>query len=156
MLSSPSLQELANQVESGCIWAITHPSLQDLLLCQESGSNSLLLHAILDLTSPSLQDCQICVFGPGPFAEVGYVRHTGGVDPDIFASNPGFVLSNIADSPADPFDIPDHPSSFGAANGFFSHVGNLLCRRIGGSLPGDPEEKDVYNFDLHIGFGIWF
>ena len=91
--------------------------MQDLL-CQELNSNTPLLHGILGLTRPSLQDYQIGVFDPGPFVTAGYVPHTGGVDPDIFASNPGFVLSNIADSPADPFGIGDHPSSFDAANGF--------------------------------------
>lgn len=117
MLSSPSLQELANQLESGCIYAITRPSLQDSL-CQELDSNSLLLHEILDLTRPSLQDYQIGVFDHGPFVKAGYVPHTPGVDPDIFASNPDFVLSSIAGFPADPFGTGDHLSFFGAANGF--------------------------------------
>ena len=117
MLSSPSLQELANQLEWGDIYAITCPSLQDPL-CQESDSNSPLLQEILDLTRPSLQDFRVGVFDPVPVVKAGYVPYTGGVDPDIFASNLGFVLSNIADSPADPFGIGDHPSPFDAANGF--------------------------------------
>jgi len=124
--------------------------LQDPL-CQESDSNSLLLHTILDLTRPSLQDYQIGVFDPVPVVKAGSVLHTRGVDPDIFASNPGSVLSSIADSPADPFGIGDHLSSFGAASGFFCHVGNLLCHSIGGSLPEGPEKKDVCIFDWHIG-----
>jgi hypothetical protein len=91
--------------------------LQDLL-CQELNSNSPLLHGILGLTRPSLQDYRIGVFGPVPVVKAGSVLHTRGVDLYIFASNLGFVLSNIADSPADPFGIGDHLSSFGAANGF--------------------------------------
>jgi len=34
MLSSPSLQEMANRLELKCIYAETRPSLQDFL-CQE-------------------------------------------------------------------------------------------------------------------------
>jgi hypothetical protein len=115
--SSSSLQELPNELESEDICAITSPSLQDLL-CQELDSNFLLLQKILDLTSPSLQDFEIGAFDHVPFVRADYVPYTLGVDPYIFASNLGFVLSNIADSPADPFGIGDHLSSFGAANGF--------------------------------------
>jgi len=118
MLSSPSLQELANQLESNKIYAITRPSLQDPL-CQKSGSNSLLLHVISDLTRPSLQDGQIGVFGPDSFAAAGYGLHTGGVALDIVASNPGSVPPSTAGFPVAPFGIGDHLLPFGAASGFF-------------------------------------
>ena len=111
------MQELPNELESEDICAITSPSLQDLL-CQELDSNFLLLQKILDLTSPSLQDFEIGAFDHVPFVRADYVPYTLGVDPYIFASNLGFVLSNIAGPPADPFGIGDHLSSFGAANGF--------------------------------------
>jgi hypothetical protein len=111
------LQDLANQLESEGICAITRPSLQDPL-CQESDSNSPLLHVILDLTRPSLQDSQMGVFDRVPVVTAGYVPHTGGVDPDIFASNPGSVPPSTAGFPTVPFGIGHHFSFFGAANGF--------------------------------------
>jgi hypothetical protein len=153
--SNPSLQELAIQLELIDISAITRPSLQDFL-GQELSNNSLLLHRILGLTNPSLQDLQNGAFYPVPFAKADCVSHIPDVGPCISASNRGFAPSSTVGSPADPFDIPDHLSFFDVAKGFFSPVGTLLCRRIGGFLPEDSEEKDVCSFYLHIGsFGPW-
>jgi hypothetical protein len=150
------LQELAIQLESIDILAITSPSLQDFL-GQELSSNSLLLHTIFDLTSPSLQDFQNGASYPVFFAKADYVPHIPDVGLCIFASNHDFVQPSIVGSPSDPFDILDHLAFFGVANGFFSPVGKLLCRRIDGFLPEDSEEKDVCSFDLHTGsFGPWF
>jgi hypothetical protein len=149
------LQELAIQLESINIYAITSPSLQDLL-GQELSNNSLLLHTIFDLTNPSLQDFQNGASYPVLFAEADYVPHISDVGLCIFASNHDFVQPSIVGSPSDPLDIPDHLSFFAVANGFFSPVGKLLCRRIDGFLPEDSEEKDVCSFYLHIGsFGPW-
>jgi hypothetical protein len=56
----------------------------------------------------------------------------------------------------DSSDNPDRFSFFGAANGFFLAVGNLLCHNICGFLPEDSEEKGACRFYLHIGsFGPW-
>jgi len=149
------LQESAIQLESIDIYAITRPSLQDFL-GQELSNNALLLHRILGLTSPSLQDFKNGAFYPFPFAKTDYVSHIPDVAPYISASNRDFAPSSTVGSPSDPFDIPDHLSFFGVANGFFSPFGKLLCRRIDGFLPEDSEEKDVCSFYLHIGsFGPW-
>jgi len=154
-LSNPSLQELPIQLESIDILAITRPSLQDSL-GQELSNNHLLLHKIFHLTNPSLQDFQIGAFCPVPFAKADYVAHISDVGLCISSSNRDFAPSSTVGSPSDPLDIPDHPSFFGVANGFFSAVGKLLCHNIGGFLPEDSEEKDVCSFYLHIGsFGPW-
>ena len=92
MLSSPSLQETAKQLES---------------------------RGIYEITSPSLQDFWIAVFDHVPFVKADYVSHIPGVDFCIVASNLGFVLSNTVDSLFDPFGIGGHLSSSGAASVFF-------------------------------------
>ena len=154
-LSNPSLQELAMHLESIDIFAITRPSLQDFP-GQEIINNSLLLRKIIRLTNPSLQDLQNGASYPVPFAKADYVPRILDVGPYISSSNHGFAHSSTHGSPADPFDILDHPSFFGLANGSFSPVGNLLCHNIGGFLPEDSEEKGACRFYLHIGsFGPW-
>ena len=70
-----------------------------------------------------------------------------GVDPDIFARNPGSVPPSTAGFPAGPFGIGDHFSFIGAANGFSWHAGTLLGHSIGDFLPEDLEQKDVCIFD---------
>jgi hypothetical protein len=134
-LSNPSLQELAIQLESIDIYAITRPSFQDFL-GQELSNNSLLLHRILGLTNPSLQAFKTGASYPVPFAEADYVSHIPDVGPCISSSNRDFAPSSTVGSPSDPFDNPDHLSFFGVAKGFFSAVGKLLCRNIGGFLSG--------------------
>jgi len=142
-------------LESIDIFAITRPSLQDFL-GQEISNNFLLLRKIICLTNPSLQDLQNGAFYPVFSAKADYVPHILDADPCISSSNHGFAHSSTLGSPADPFDIRDHPSFFGLANGSFSPVGNLLCHNIGGFLPEDSEEKGACRFYLHIGsFGPW-
>jgi len=154
-LSNPSLQELAIQLESIDIFAITRPSLQDFP-GQELNNKSLFLHKILDLSSPSLQAFKTGASYHVLSAKADYVPRILDVGPYISSSNRGFAPSSTVGSPSDPLDIPDHLSFFGVANGFFSPVGKLLCRRIGGFLPEDSEEKGACRFCLHIGsFGPW-
>jgi len=117
-LSNPSLQELAIQLESIGITAITRPSLQDFLY-QELNNNSLFLNKILDLSSPSLQAFKIGASYHALSAKADYFPRILDVGPYISSSNHGFVPPSTLDSPADPFDIRDHLSSFGAARGFF-------------------------------------
>jgi len=149
------LQESAIQLESIDIYAITRPSLQDFL-GQELSNNALLLLRILGLRNPSLQDLKNGVFYPFPSAKADYVSHIPDAAPCISASNRDFAPSSTVGFPADPFDILNHLSFFGVANGFFSPAGKLLCHNIGGFLPEDSEEKDVCSFYLHIGsFGPW-
>ena len=116
----------------------------------------MLLQKIICLTNPSLQDLQNDVFYPFPSAKSDYVSHIPDVGPCISASNRDFAPSSTAGFPSDPFDNLDRFSFFGAANGFFLAVGNLLCHNICGFLPEDSEEKGACRFYLHIGsFGPW-
>jgi hypothetical protein len=117
-LSNPSLQEVAMQLESIDIFAITRPSLQDFL-GQELSNNHLLLHKIFHLTNPSLQDFQIGAFCPVPFAKADYVAHISDVGLCISSNSHDFVQPSTVGSPSDPFDILDHSSSFGVASVFF-------------------------------------
>ena len=70
MLSRPSLQDTANQLESIDIYAITRPSLQDSL---------------------------ICAFDHAPFVEADCVPHIPDVAFCIVSSNLDFVPSNTVD-----------------------------------------------------------
>jgi hypothetical protein len=102
------LQELAIRLESKDISVITRPSLQDFP-GQEISNNSLLLPKIIRLTNPSLQDFQNGAFYPVLSAKADYVQRILDFGPYISSSNHGFAPSNTLGSPADPFDIPDHP-----------------------------------------------
>ncbi|MCF8126944.1 MAG: hypothetical protein K9N10_00370 [Deltaproteobacteria bacterium] len=149
------MQELAIQLDSIDILAITCPSLQDLLY-QKLRHNRLLLGKIFGFTNPSLQDLKSGVFYPVPSAKSDFVPHISGVAPCISPSNRDFAPASTVGCPFGPCDILDHSSFFDAAKVFSSHAGNLAGCRIDGFLPEDSEQRDVCNFYLHIGsFGPW-
>jgi len=66
-----------------------------------------------------LQDAFCGAFYPVPSVKADYFPHIPDAHPCIFASNPGFVPSNIVDFLAGPLHIGVQPLSFSFANAFF-------------------------------------
>jgi hypothetical protein len=152
----PSLQDLGKSLESGSIFEMTRPSLQDSLW-QESGSNLLILREISGLTRPSLQDLEYAVSCPVLFVGAGSVSHIPDVGPYIVASSPDSVPSSTAGRHAGYLDTPDHSSSFPAANIFSEHADNLFYDSIDDYGHEGLEEKVACRQDWHIGSSrSWF
>jgi hypothetical protein len=118
-----------NNLESGNIFGLTCPSLQDLLW-QESGNNSLVSPKKSALTRPSLQDSPADAFCPALFAEIGCVLHSQDVDHDTGASSPDFVPPSTVEPLVYRLGSPDRPSFFGAAIVFSENADNPFFYRI--------------------------
>lgn len=156
-LSSPFLQELANDSESVSIEEISSPSLQDHFW-QESGDKILVLRGKYDLTRPSLQDCRDPgAFGPGAFGGPCCVLYSQGSLLCIAENSRGFAPPRPDGSPAGSCGSPGRSSSSRSASAFYAADGTLACRNTGGSLLGDRERKAVGSWDWHTGFSVsWF